>query len=166
MASAALSLGSNVGDTRANLARALERLDRSGARVLLRSSDYLTEPWGPVEQDPFVNACALVETDLAPGDLLRLCQAVEEELGRTREVRWGPRTIDIDILIYDAVALHSPTLTIPHPRALERAFVLVPLAEIAPGLVIDGLTASQAAARLPNGRILKLGTAVVQPRPT
>lgn len=161
---ATLSLGSNVGDKSSNIARALERLDLGGARILRRSADYRTEPWGPVEQDWFVNACALTRTELAPHDLLRLCHAVEEELGRTREVRWGPRTIDIDILTYDALTLHAPSLTIPHPRVLERAFVLFPLAEIAPDLVIAGVTAAQAAARIPNTGVVRLDPAAAPRR--
>ena len=148
MAEAALGLGSNLGDKRRNVAEAISRLEAGGARVLKRSSDYRTEPWGLTEQDWFVNACVLVETALPPRALLGLCQQVERNLGRTREVKWGPRTIDIDILTYDGLTLDTPSLVIPHPYALERAFVLAPLAEIAPDLEIRGRRVADALARL------------------
>jgi 2-amino-4-hydroxy-6-hydroxymethyldihydropteridine diphosphokinase len=155
MARAALSLGSNLGDKRANIAAALAALDRGGANLVRRSADYRTEPWGPIAQDWFVNACALVETGLSPHDLLALCLSVEKALGRTREVRWGPRTIDIDILTYEAVELESPELTLPHPRMLERAFVLMPLLEIEPDLEKDARIA-EALRRVGTGGIVKL----------
>jgi len=138
MAKAALSLGSNLGDKRGNIAKALSALDQRGARVVARSADFRTEPWGPVAQDWFVNACALVETDLSPEDLLALCLHVEQELGRIRETKWGPRAIDIDILTYDDLKIVTPDLTLPHPYAAERAFVLVPLVEVAPELRLGG----------------------------
>ncbi|PVE23959.1 2-amino-4-hydroxy-6-hydroxymethyldihydropteridine diphosphokinase [Microvirga sp. KLBC 81] len=134
MARVTLSLGSNLGDKRGNIAKALSALDAGGARILTRSADYRTEPWGPVAQDWFVNACAVAETELAPHDLLALCLRVEQELGRVREVKWGPRVIDIDILTYDDLEVNTPSLMLPHPYLAERAFVLVPLAEIAPDL--------------------------------
>ncbi len=136
MAEAALGVGSNVGDKRGRIAAAIARLEAGGAHVVRRSSDYRTPPWGPVEQDWFVNACVLVDTALAPEALLALCQRIERELGRTREIRWGPRSIDIDILTYADVVRDEPALTLPHPLVLERAFVLAPLAEIAPDLLI------------------------------
>jgi 2-amino-4-hydroxy-6-hydroxymethyldihydropteridine diphosphokinase len=138
MAKVAFSLGSNLGDKRDNIARALCALDCSGARIVARSANYRTEPWGPVAQGWFVNACALAETDLAPENLLALCLRVEQELGRVRETKWGPRVIDIDILTYNDLVVRSSTLTLPHPYAAERAFVLVPLAEIAPDLMLRG----------------------------
>ena len=158
MAEAALSLGSNLGNKRANITRALDLLHEGGANVLVRSSDYQTEPWGPVEQDWFVNACALVETDLQPTGLLALCQAVELQLGRTREIRWGPRIIDVDILTYDAIAVASADLTIPHPHMFERAFVLVPLAEIAPDLKVGSELILDVLAGLSCAGIHKLGS--------
>jgi 2-amino-4-hydroxy-6-hydroxymethyldihydropteridine diphosphokinase len=148
MADAALSLGSNLGDKRANLGRAIERLSDHGVQILARSADYRTPPWGPVAQDWFVNACLLVRTGRSPQALLDLCLEVEGELGRVRDRRYGPRVIDIDILTYDDLVLDTPDLTIPHPRLRERAFVLVPLAEIAPDLMIGGWRVADAAAEI------------------
>jgi 2-amino-4-hydroxy-6-hydroxymethyldihydropteridine diphosphokinase len=148
MAKVALSLGSNLGDKRGNIARALSALDRGSARIVARSVDFRTEPWGPVAQDWFVNACALAETALSPEDLLALCLRVEQELGRIRETKWGPRAIDIDILTYDDLAINTPTLTLPHPYAAKRAFVLVPLAEIAPDMQLGGMRVADLLASL------------------
>jgi 2-amino-4-hydroxy-6-hydroxymethyldihydropteridine diphosphokinase len=138
MAEAYLSLGSNLGDKRAMIARAVERLGAAGVAVIARSSDYRTPPWGDEDQDWFVNACVKVRTDLAPHDLLALCLGIERDLGRVRTRKWGPRTIDIDLLIYDDVQMASGDLVLPHPRIAERAFVLQPLAEIAPDLEVAG----------------------------
>ena len=149
MARAALSLGSNLGDKRANIAQAIAALERNGVTVLARSADYLTKPWGPVEQDRFVNACVMAETKLAPAALLSLCLQIEQELGRIREVKWGPRIIDIDVLTYDDLEINEPDLTLPHPHMLERLFVLVPLAEIAPDLVVRGQRITDAIKALP-----------------
>lgn len=154
---AALSLGSNLGDKSGQIAEALRRLDAGGARIVGRSSDYRTEPWGNTDQDWFVNAAALVETDLAPEALLGLCLAVERSLGRVREEKWGPRTIDIDILSYGDRVVEGPSLTLPHPFVLERAFVLAPLAEIAPDLVIRDRRVADALADLGTAGIEKLG---------
>ena len=111
-------------------------------RLTARSSDYRTPPWGFKYQPPFINLCIAVETTLSPRDLLAHAQAVELQLGRDRahEKRWGPRTADIDIIAYGDLAVDELGLTVPHPRLFERAFVLLPLAEIAPDLVIDGRT--------------------------
>jgi 2-amino-4-hydroxy-6-hydroxymethyldihydropteridine diphosphokinase len=138
MAEAYLSLGSNLGDKRAMIARAVERLGAAGVAVIARSSDYRTPPWGDEDQDWFVNACVKVRTGLAPHDLLALCLGIERDLGRVRTRKWGPRTIDIDLLIYDDVQMASGDLVLPHPRIAERAFVLQPLAEIAPDLEVAG----------------------------
>lgn len=156
MARAALSLGSNLGDRRANIAAALAALARNGVAILARSADYLTEPWGPVEQDRFVNACVIVETGLAPAELLSLCLRIERELGRIREVKWGPRIIDIDVLTYDDLTMEEPDLVLPHPHMLERLFVLVPLAEIAPDLVVRGQRIAEAVEALPPEEIRRL----------
>ncbi len=114
--------------------------DGEDVRLSARSSDYRTPPWGVIEQPPFVNACIAVATALSPSDLLNRALAVERALGRdrARERRWGPRPIDIDLLAYDDLALDMPDLQLPHPRMFERAFVLVPLAEIAPDRVVGG----------------------------
>jgi 2-amino-4-hydroxy-6-hydroxymethyldihydropteridine diphosphokinase len=141
MARAFLGLGGNVGDSRATLDRAVAMLnDGRDIKVLARSSDYQTPPWGVESQAPFVNLCLAVETTLAPRQLLSRIHEVEQSLGRdrARETRWGPRTCDIDILSYGNTALNEPDLTLPHPRMFERGFVLMPLAEIAPDAVIGG----------------------------
>ncbi|PSC04311.1 2-amino-4-hydroxy-6-hydroxymethyldihydropteridine diphosphokinase [Alsobacter soli] len=160
MARAWLSLGANIGPDaaakRAAVAEALGRLEARGARLVARSSDYRTPPWGPVAQDWFVNACAEVETDLAPADLLALALAVERDMGRIRAERWGPRLIDVDVLAYEGVRQDGPDLTLPHPRMLERAFVLVPLAEIAPDLTVDGVRVAEALASLDRTGIERL----------
>ena len=133
-----LGLGGNLGDPAKTIGAALGRLDGDGVTILSRSRLYRTPPWGPVAQPDFLNGCALAHTDLEPRDLLALTQRLAAEFGREREVRWGPRTIDIDILTYGNVTIDEPGLTIPHPRMTERAFVLVPLAEIAPGRIVSG----------------------------
>jgi 2-amino-4-hydroxy-6-hydroxymethyldihydropteridine diphosphokinase len=140
MAEALLALGGNVGDVRATLDRAVAMLCDGQVRLKARSSDYETPPWGVEDQPRFVNLCIAVETSLSPQALLTRAQAVEQAFGRRREQerRWGPRPIDIDVLAYDDLCLDEPDLTLPHPRLFERAFVLVPLAEIAPERVIAG----------------------------
>jgi 2-amino-4-hydroxy-6-hydroxymethyldihydropteridine diphosphokinase len=134
MAEALLALGGNLGDVRATLDRAITMLC-AGPKVGLkaRSADYATPPWGVDDQPRFVNLCIAVETSLTPHELLARAQAIERALGRRRENerRWGPRPVDIDILAYDDLELDEKSLTLPHPRLFERAFVLVPLAEIA-----------------------------------
>ncbi|ALV26951.1 2-amino-4-hydroxy-6-hydroxymethyldihydropteridine diphosphokinase [Pannonibacter phragmitetus] len=136
---AALGLGSNMGDPKANLAAAIARLDASeGISVLAVSSAYRTPPWGPIPQDDYRNICLVIETVLSPRDLLGRCLEIERELGRVRDVRWGPRIIDIDVLIYGGEQVEEEHLSIPHPRMGERAFVLVPLAEIWPDAPIGG----------------------------
>ena len=138
MADVLLGLGGNVGDAAATIVAALARLEEAGVEIVARSSLYRTAPWGKTDQPPFVNACAVVRTDLHPRALLDSILTVESDLGRRRGERWGPRTIDIDILDYDGLALDEPGLTLPHPRLTERAFVLIPLAEIAPDRVVAG----------------------------
>lgn len=134
---AALGLGGNLGDPVAAMAAALRTIeDHPDCRVEAVSSLYRTPPWGKTDQADFYNCCALVETRLAPEALLALCLDIERGMKRVRIERWGPRTIDIDILTYDDRDVSTETLAIPHPRITERAFVLVPLAEIAPGLAI------------------------------
>jgi 2-amino-4-hydroxy-6-hydroxymethyldihydropteridine diphosphokinase len=133
-----LGLGGNLGDAAATIVAALARLEEAGVEMVARSSLYRTAPWGKTDQPPFVNACAVVRTDLHPRALLDRILTVESDLGRRRGERWGPRTIDIDILDYDGLALDEPGLTLPHPRLTERAFVLIPLAEIAPDRVVAG----------------------------
>lgn len=151
MTEALLALGGNVGNSRAILDRAVALLcDDKEVRLTARSSDYLTPPWGFKYQPPFVNLCIAVETTLAPRALLDRAQAVERQLGRDRaqEKRNGPRTADIDILVYDGLVMTERDLTLPHPRLFERAFVLLPLAEIAADRVICGRRIGEAAAAI------------------
>lgn len=132
-----LSLGSNVGDGLATLQAAVTELAETPEVTLTDvSSVYRTEPWGGVDQDDFLNLVVLGDTDLTPAELHEFTQAVEQRHGRTRAVRWGPRTLDIDILTFGDAVFDDPTLTLPHPRAHERAFVLVPWLEVAPHAVI------------------------------
>jgi len=159
MTEALLALGGNLGNARETLARAIAALTEAGdIRLRGRSSDYMTPPWGVEDQPPFVNLCIAVDTTLTPLALLARAQTVERTFGRDRaqEQRWGPRTLDIDILAYDDLVLNEPDLILPHPRLLERAFVLVPLAEIAPARIIAGVRVDEALGRVDNTAIKKL----------
>ena len=159
MAEALLALGGNVGDVRTALEAAVERMcDGATVRLIARSSDYRTPPWGVEDQAPFVNLCLRVATELTPYALLDRALGVERSLGRDRrhERRWGPRPVDIDILAYDDITLDGPRLTLPHPRLFERAFVLVPLAEIVPDRMISGITVRDAAGRVDAAGIERL----------
>lgn len=128
----AIALGSNLGDSKANLNSALSILDQTtGIRVQTCSSYYHTAPIGPAQPD-FLNACAILQVELTPQDLLKNLLRIEQHFGRIRRERWGPRTLDLDILLFEDLILSTPELHIPHPCMTERAFVLVPLAEIAP----------------------------------
>ncbi len=141
---AALGLGGNIGDVAGAFLQALGRLaNTSGVGRLRASSVYRTPPWGKMDQPDFLNMAALVETILPPRALLALCLDIERDLGRRRLERWGPRTLDIDILIYGEATIDEPDLKIPHPRAAERAFVLAPLAEVAPHLRVGGREVGQ-----------------------
>ncbi|RAT99448.1 2-amino-4-hydroxy-6-hydroxymethyldihydropteridine diphosphokinase [Brevibacillus sp. Leaf182] len=132
-----LALGSNLGDRAQNLRRAIQRLnEQPGIRVLRVSSVYETEPFGNVEQDAFLNMAIAVETEQSPDQLLETALSVERELGRVRTVRWGPRTIDIDLLLYGTSRVSQDNLMIPHPGLSERAFVLVPLRDVWEGGVL------------------------------
>ncbi|HEX5509352.1 MAG TPA: 2-amino-4-hydroxy-6-hydroxymethyldihydropteridine diphosphokinase [Pseudolabrys sp.] len=158
-AQAYLALGGNVGNSREILGRAVTLLcDGPAVALIARSSDYRTPPWGGEDQPPFVNLCIAVKTLLSPRDLLARAQGVERQLGRdrTREKRWGPRTADLDIIVYDDLTLREPDLTLPHPRLFERAFVLIPLAEIAPDLIVSGESIRDAASRIDAGGIERL----------
>ncbi|MDA9440033.1 2-amino-4-hydroxy-6-hydroxymethyldihydropteridine pyrophosphokinase [Bradyrhizobium sp. CCBAU 51745] len=149
MASVLIALGGNVGDVRTTFKKAIAHIcGMAQATVIARSSDYATPPWGDENQDPFVNACLEIETGLDPHALLFVMQKVEQKFGRTRDKdrRWGPRTLDLDMIAYDDVSMNKPDLTLPHPRLFERAFVLVPLAEIAPERVISGIRVRDALA--------------------
>ncbi len=128
-----LGLGTNLGDRVDNLRAALEALPPD-VRIISRSRVYETPAWGYEDQGPFLNMVIEAETQLPPAELLARLKQLESALGRTPTFHWGPRIIDIDILFYDELVLEIPELSIPHPRLQERAFVLVPLAELAPGL--------------------------------
>ncbi len=133
MTRAVIGIGGNVGDVAQAFREALGELDRAeGVRVLAASSLYRTAPVGGVEQDDFLNAAALLDVALGPVQLLQLLLAVESGHGRTREVHWGPRTLDLDLLWYEGVVLAAPGLIVPHPRLHERRFALQPLVEVAP----------------------------------
>lgn len=127
-----LSLGTNIGDREHNLKYAVHMLQKDkDVKVCDVSSIYETAPVGYTEQASFLNIAVLIETSYSPSEILELCQSVENKLGRIREFRWGPRIIDLDILLYNQENIESENLIVPHPRMFERAFVLVPLMEIA-----------------------------------
>lgn len=137
-----VGLGANIGDPSAQLRAALRSLDQlPGTRVIARSRLYRSPPWGLVEQPAFVNAVAALSTQLSASDLLAALLTIERAAGRERRERWGPRVLDLDLLLHDQSELDLPGLRLPHPQLHRRAFVLVPLAEIAPGLEIPGLGA-------------------------
>ena len=139
MTVAILGFGGNIGDTRKLIAAAIERL-AANPRITIEdvSALYLTPPWGKTDQPPFLNAAARIETSLQPRALLNAILDVERYLGRERIERWGPRTIDIDILLYGSVEIDEPFLHIPHPRLTERAFALKPLIDVMPDAMIGG----------------------------
>lgn len=158
-----VGLGSNVGDRERTLEHALRALGERGLEVSARSSLYLTEPMDAPPQEWFLNAVAGGRTALAPEDLLEACLDVEREMGRVRLVHRGPRTIDLDLLLYGSVVLRSPGLSVPHPRLPERRFVLVPLDEIAPDVVhpVLGLSVHELLERCPDtSRVLPYQAAV------
>lgn len=134
-----IGLGSNLGDKEANIKKALELLgEKPGVQVKKVASLYKTAPLYVTKQDWFLNTVAEIETSLSPHDLLALLKDTEKKLERTPTVRWGPRTIDLDLLIFGSDKIKSPDLVVPHTRMTERAFVMVPLAEIAPHLCVPG----------------------------
>jgi len=135
MAKVFIGLGSNLGTRRENCESAISRIREAGVSVLARSALTETKPWGVTEQPDFLNMVIEIETHLKPHDLLALLKNVERTLGRTDTYRWGPRVIDLDILLYDDVVMKTADLEIPHPRISEREFVLHSLAEIAPGII-------------------------------
>lgn len=159
MASVLIALGGNVGDVRETFCKAIAHLcGMAQAALIARSADYATPPWGDEDQAPFVNACIEIETGLDPHALLFVMQKIERKFGRARDKdrRWGPRTIDLDMIAYDDVTLQKPDLTLPHPRLFERAFVLVPLADIAPDRVIAGRRVSEGLASVSTQGIERL----------
>jgi 2-amino-4-hydroxy-6-hydroxymethyldihydropteridine diphosphokinase len=127
-----IGIGSNLGDRKANCMRAIELLAEKGIVVRKESSLYETDPWGDKNQPKFLNMAIEIETDLKPRDLLNTLAHIEKELGRKKSHKWGPRIIDLDILLYDSITIDQDDLKIPHPFMHERDFVLKPLYEIAP----------------------------------
>jgi 2-amino-4-hydroxy-6-hydroxymethyldihydropteridine diphosphokinase len=159
MASALIALGGNVGDVRATFKKAIAKIcGMAQAALLARSSDYATPPWGNERQSRFINACIEIETSLDPHALLFTLQRVEQGFGRDRskEERWGARTLDLDLIAYDDLSLQRPELTLPHPRLFERAFVLVPLVEIVPDRLIAGRSLKAALSELSSEGIKRL----------
>lgn len=147
---ACLGLGSNIGDRPSHLKKALELLKLEKVTIDSVSSLYETVPIGGPPQELFLNACLTFITALGPAELLQKLLAIEEKLGRVRRKRWGPRTVDLDLLIYDEVIMRTPMLELPHPRLAERDFVLIPLAEVAPGMNVPGR--SKTVAEILSGR--------------
>ena len=134
-----LGLGANLGDRSANIHNALSTLHSCPEiEVMQMSSLYETTPVGVTDQPDFLNGVAALRTTLPPRGLLDILLHIENQMGRTRNLRWGPRVIDMDLLLYGDQQIHLPGLTVPHPRLRQRAFVLVPLAEIAPDLLLPG----------------------------
>ncbi|MDQ2634199.1 MAG: 2-amino-4-hydroxy-6-hydroxymethyldihydropteridine diphosphokinase [Pseudomonadota bacterium] len=152
-----LGLGGNLGDPAKSMAAALRILDADPlTEIVSVSSLYRTPPWGKTDQPDFLNAAAEVLTSHLPRQLLDLCLDAERRLKRVRQERWGPRLIDIDLLIFGDEAVHEEGLDIPHPRMLERAFVLAPLAEIAPDVVAGGRTLAEHLAKSDTAGIERL----------
>ncbi len=142
---AGFGLGSNIGDKPGNIARALDLLKERGiAHLSAVSRIYRTPPWGVLDQGDFANACAIGETSLSPYELLAAVKKIEADMGREPTRRWGPRLIDVDILFLGDHTLDDPELTLPHKELFGRAFVLLPLLEIAPDLVLDGVPLREA----------------------
>jgi 2-amino-4-hydroxy-6-hydroxymethyldihydropteridine diphosphokinase len=159
MAEALIALGGNVGNVRDTLDRAIAAFcDGVAVRLLKRSSDYRTPPVGVTDQPPFINCAVAAATELSPPALLARALAVEAQFGRNRsqEPHWGPRTLDIDLIAYDDLAMNTSELILPHPRALERAFVLLPLADLVPERRISGVRIKNALARVDQTGIEKL----------
>lgn len=154
-----LALGSNIGDKNRHLSAAASAIEGlPGTRIVARSAIYRTPPWGKVDQDWFANAVVAIETRLDPEALLQTCLAIEIAHGRIRRERWGPRVIDIDILFHGEARLKTGKLTLPHPLMHERPFVLLPLQEIAPEIVIAGRPIAEVIAGLDTAGLQPVAT--------
>ena len=157
MPRAYLGLGGNIGNVKENMQEALRLLQANNAVKLIKQSSYYeTAPVGFEQQEWFINIVIEIETGLPPYELLELCNKVEHQLKRERLIRWGPRTIDIDILLYEGFKSNEPKLIVPHPRMQERAFVMIPLLEIAPDLKIKGQSLKEIVNHISNQEIRKL----------
>ena len=149
MTPAFIALGANLGDPVAQLREAAQRLrDTAGLHSVQLSPIYFSAPVGVVDQPRFANAAVQLETSLSAHELLAVCHSVERAMGRVRTVRWGPRTIDLDLIFFGTIHLSDGALTLPHPRWSERAFVVQPIYDLAPDLVIDGISLRDTLARL------------------
>lgn len=157
MAEVLLGLGGNLGDPAAAIEAAVGQLRQGGVTVAARSALYRTAPHGVTDQPDFVNAALSGRTSLDPHALLRLCLGIEAGLGRVRRERWGPRSLDIDLLAYDDLVLRAPDLVLPHPRLTERAFVLVPLLDVAPDRLIAGRPVRDWAAEVDRSGVRRIG---------
>ena len=154
---AIIALGSNIGDKVGHISAAIAALTADGkVRLLAQSANYRTAPWGVTDQDWFVNAAIGVATAVPVRELLARCQAVERKLGRERTIKWGPRIIDLDILTCRDLVLNDPDLVLPHPHMTKRAFVLRPIADIAPDLKIEGRCPADWLATLPHDDIVAM----------
>jgi 2-amino-4-hydroxy-6-hydroxymethyldihydropteridine diphosphokinase len=153
-----LSLGSNLGDRKVYLRQAIQKLDSNSEIILVNISNmYETAPWGVTDQPAFLNLCVALDTKLAPRALLDLCLAIEKTAGRERIQRWGPRTLDMDILIYGDKKIDEDGLIIPHPAMLDRSFVLKPLLDIAPDLILSGVNLTRRLTELGEAGIMNMG---------
>lgn len=152
-----IALGSNLGDKAGNIDLAIELLTTSGDISLVgRSRNFATDPWGKLDQDWFVNACVAVTTKLPPRELLARCKDIERRMGRVATEKWGPRVIDLDLLIYRDTVVHERDLVLPHPHIAERAFVLAPLMDIAPDLIVRGKSVRELLAAIDKGGVRPL----------
>jgi len=163
LAHCAIALGSNLGDSQRALGIALDRLSQGPLALLAVAPLYRTAPVGPPQPD-YLNTCALVATDLPPADLLAHLLAIEAALGRVRQQRWGPRHLDLDLLLYGKQVVETPTLEVPHPRMWGRTFVLVPLADIAPHWVDphSGETVAAACQRVGRAGVVPVADGAVE----
>jgi 2-amino-4-hydroxy-6-hydroxymethyldihydropteridine diphosphokinase len=158
MTPAFIALGANLGDPVAQLREAAQRLrDTAGLHSVQLSPIYFSAPVGVVDQPRFANAAVRLETSFTAHELLAVCHSVERAMGRVRTIRWGPRTIDLDLIFFGTLHLSDETLTLPHPRWSERAFVVQPIYDLAPDLVIDGVALSETLARLDRSDLQRAG---------
>ncbi len=155
---AGISLGSNLGDRLGNIRKASLMLKEKNAYIVASSEVFETHPWGVKDQPSFLNACLLIETEEPPRDLMLKLQSIESELGRVSRFRWGPREIDIDIIFMDGLAMNEDDLVIPHPEMHKRAFVLVPLNQVAPEWIhpLLGKSVREMEMQIPKSDILRI----------